>query len=475
MDAKVKILRKFIKIKKFYLNFLIYFSYFFYGIGEILNKEFRVKLFNKFLNLHVGFYENKLNNPLSILARLSSYTSKIGGVATNIVGQMIQTSVTLILGLTLAFAYDWRLSLINLFFMPIIIGTYILQFKIQKGTTAKALEIESEASSVLGETLSNTKTIYAYNMQNFVVKFYSNLIHKINFHDIYKSGALNGFLFSLSQFIIFAMYGTLFYAGGVLFEKGREDYLTSMMTAILTILYSALGVGIAQAFVGDYSAAQKGIVGLFDFLDEKSLIDIEESNKNGKVSEKILGKIEFKNVSFSYFNSNKPVFVDLNFVISPGQSVAFVGPSGSGKSTIISLIERFYDVNSGQILIDDIDIKDYNLIFLRKNIGTVLQEPGIFSRSIKDNIRYGNLDCVNDDIERVAKKAFIDNNLQNLSSLGSGGEMQRVAIARALLKNPGILLLDEATSALDANLEEQIRNSLNDLMKNRTSIAIAHR
>ena len=432
-------------------------------------------MFNKFLNLHVGFFENKLNNPLSILARLSSYTSKIGGVATNIVGQMIQTSVTLIMGLTLAFVYDWRLSLINLVFMPIIIGTYILQFKVQKGTSAIGIELESEASSILGETLSNTKTIYAYNMQGFVVNFYSKVIHKLNFQDIYKSGIINGFLYSLSQFIIFAMYGTLFYAGGVLFEEGSENYLTSMMTAILTILFSALGVGIAQAFVGDYSAAQKGIVGLFDFLDEKSLIDVEESSKNGIESKEFRGKIEFKNVCFNYFNIEKPVFTNLNFVINPGQSVAFVGPSGSGKSTIISLIERFYDVNEGQILIDDIDIKEYNLIYLRRKIGTVLQEPGIFTRPIKENIRYGKLDSNDNDIELVARKAFIDNNLQNLSSLGSGGEMQRVAIARALLKNPSILLLDEATSALDANLEEHIRHSLNELMKNRTSIAVAHR
>ncbi len=434
-----------------------------------------MKLFDKFLNLHVGFYENRLNNPLSILARLSSYTSKIGGVATNIVGQMIQTSVTLILGLTLAFVYDWRLSLINLIFMPIIMGTYIFQFKVQKETTSKLLEVKSEASCVLGETLSNTKTVFAYNMQNFIVNFYSDLLRQINFHNIYKSLFLNGFLYSLSQFIIFAMYGSLFYAGGVLYEEGEENYMTKMMTAILTILFSALGVGIAQAFVGDYSAAQKGVVGLFDFLDEKSLIDVEESFKNGKISNNFKGKIEFKNVCFKYFNTEKPVFTDLNFIINPGQSVAFVGPSGSGKSTIISLIERFYDVNSGQILIDDINIKDYNLVFLRKNIGTVLQEPGIFSRPIRDNIQYGNLDCDDEDIEKVAKKAFIENNLENLSSLGSGGEMQRVAIARALLKNPKILLLDEATSALDGNLEDQIKNSLNELMKNRTSLAIAHR
>jgi ATP-binding cassette subfamily B (MDR/TAP) protein 1 len=411
---------------------------------------------------------------LSILARLSSYTSKVGGIATNIVGQMIQTSVTLILGLTMAFVFDWRLSLINLVFMPIIMVTYILQFKVQKNTTENSIELESEASSILGETLSNTKTIYAYNMQGFVVNFYSKIIRKINYQDIYKSGIINGILNSLSQFIIFAMYGTLFYAGGVLVEYDR-NYLTRMMTAILTILFSALGVGIAQAFVGDYSAAQKAVVGIFDFLDQNSLIDVDQSIKNGKEIKEFKGKIEFKNVRFSYSNSGKPVFNDLSFVVYPGQSAAFVGPSGSGKSTIISLIERFYDVNEGQILIDDVDIREYNLIYLRKKIGTVLQEPGIFSRPIIENIRYGNLDSNDKEVEICAKRAFIENNLHNLSSLGSGGEMQRVAIARAILKNPAILLLDEATSALDANLEEHIRVSLKELMKDRTSIAIAHR
>lgn len=451
------------------------FSYFFYGIGEILNKEFRVKLFSKFLNLHIGYFENKLNNPLSVLARLSSYTSKIGGVATNVVGQMIQTSVTLILGITLALVYDWRLCLINLCFMPIIIGTYIIQFKVQKGGSNNNLELESEASTVLGETLSNTKTIFAYNMQNYVVDFYSKIVRIINFKGIYKGNILNGILYAFSQFIIFGMYATLFYAGGKFFEAGTVS-LKDMMRAILTILFSALGVGIAQAFVGDYSAAQKGIVGLYDFLDEKSLIDVDESNLNGAITSDFQGKIEFKNVKFHYPNMEKnPVFNNLNFVINPGQSAAFVGPSGSGKSTIISLIERFYDIKDGEILIDNKNIKDFNLVFLRKKIGTVLQEPGIFSRSIIDNIKYGKLDASEEEIERAAKKAFIENNLNNTNALGSGGEMQRVAIARAILKNPTILLLDEATSALDANLEEHIKHSLKELMKGRTSIAVAHR
>ncbi len=425
--------------------------------------------------MHVGYFENKLNNPMSVLSRLSSYTSKIGGVATNIVGQMIQTSVTLILGISLALVYDWRLCLINLCFMPLIIGTYVIQFKVSKGSSAANLELESEAANVLGETLSNTKTVYAYNMQNYVVNFYANILRKLNFNGIYKSNIINAILYAISQFIVFGMYAALFYAGGKFFEDNTVT-LKNMMRAILTILFSALGVGIAQAFVGDYSAAQKGIVGLYDFLDEISLIDVEETREKGIKKTDFKGKIEFKNVKFYYPNNEKNlVFDNLNFVIEPGQSAAFVGPSGSGKSTIISLIERFYDIIEGEILIDDKDIKSYDLVFLRKKIGTVLQEPGIFSRPIKENIRYGKLDATNDQIEAAAIKSYIENSLENANALGSGGEMQRVAIARAILKDPVILLLDEATSALDANLEEHIKDSLRELMKNRTSIAVAHR
>jgi len=412
---------------------------------------------------------------MSVLSRLSSYTSKIGGVATNIVGQMIQTSVTLILGISLALVYDWRLCLINLCFMPLIIGTYVIQFKVSKGSSAANLELESEAANVLGETLSNTKTVYAYNMQNYVVNFYANILRKLNFNGIYKSNIINAILYAISQFIVFGMYAALFYAGGKFFEDNTVT-LKNMMRAILTILFSALGVGIAQAFVGDYSAAQKGIVGLYDFLDEISLIDVEETREKGIKKTDFKGKIEFKNVKFYYPNNEKNlVFDNLNFVIEPGQSAAFVGPSGSGKSTIISLIERFYDIIEGEILIDDKDIKSYDLVFLRKKIGTVLQEPGIFSRPIKENIRYGKLDATNDQIEAAAIKSYIENSLENANALGSGGEMQRVAIARAILKDPVILLLDEATSALDANLEEHIKDSLRELMKNRTSIAVAHR
>jgi ABC-type multidrug transport system fused ATPase/permease subunit len=167
----------------------------------------------------------------------------------------------------------------------------------------------------------------------------------------------------------------------------------------------------------------------------------------------------------------------VNFVIQPGQAAAFVGVSGSGKSTVVYLLERFYDVVEGEVLVDDVNIKEYNLIELRKVIGLVSQEPVLFKRSVFDNILYGKLNANKDEVRNAAKQAAID----KLVDIGcndipvSGGEKQRIAIARAFLKNPVILLLDEATSALDKESENEIQKSINALQKGRTSITIAHR
>jgi len=209
------------------------------------------------------------------------------------------------------------------------------------------------------------------------------------------------------------------------------------------------------------------------------LIDVSETEIKGIKKANYSGKIEFKNVKFSY--PTRPdinIFNGLSFVIESGQNVAFVGASGSGKSTIISLIERFYDVNEGQVLIDDVDIREYDLKQLRKNIGIVMQEPVLFKRTIKENIQYGRLDATDEEIMQAAKDAYIETLLEESENKDvpiSGGQKQRVAIARAILKNPTILLLDEATSALDSKSEDFVKGSLDKLMQNRTSVVVAHR
>jgi ATP-binding cassette subfamily B (MDR/TAP) protein 1 len=221
----------------------------------------------------------------------------------------------------------------------------------------------------------------------------------------------------------------------------------------------------------------------------------EYINKDKQFPNVFNGKIEFRNVTFAYPTKPKQkILKNLSLIINPGEHVALVGYSGSAKSTIIQLIERYYDVNDGEILIDDINIKDYNLYELRKKVGLVSQEPTLFRVSVLENVRYGNLEATDDQCIEAAREAnimkFFSKDKMNevlgapgkgQSGVGtkkdpvSGGEKQRLAIARAFLKNPTILLLDEATSALDKDSELEVQKSLDKLASNRTCVSIAHR
>jgi len=244
------------------------------------------------------------------------------------------------------------------------------------------------------------------------------------------------------------------------------------------------GVSVGLNGVSDYPKAKKAFISVFKTMRTKSLIPPFYRDNEGKiVPDNLRGKIEFRNVTFAY--PTKPdidVLKNISFVIEPGQSAGLVGYSGCGKSTIIQLCERFYDVEDGkgEVLIDDINIKDYNIYLLRKRIGLVSQEPVLFKRSVYENILYGRLDASKEQVLSAAKAAVIEK-FFNKKQMGtkedpvSGGEKQRLALARAFLKDPIILLLDEATSALDKESEKGVQASIDVLQRGRTSIAVAHR
>jgi ABC-type multidrug transport system fused ATPase/permease subunit len=265
---------------------------------------------------------------------------------------------------------------------------------------------------------------------------------------------------------------------------------------ILILMVSSINNGLRGIF--DINTAKNSFTSIFTLLSERNAIDHTPEGNDGQIMpDKIEGKIEFKNVYFKYPvhleksedndaspTKQKYILNNVCFSIKPGQKVALVGFSGSGKSTIIKLLERFYETEKGNILIDGIDIQNYNLYELRKKIGLVGQEPILFRRSIYENIEYGKLNSDRDSILQAAKKASIEHlfNLKNdqgkiedVKSMVSGGEKQRVSIARIFLKDPKILLLDEPTSALDKKNEIFVTNSLDVLMKGRTTFIVTHR
>lgn len=231
---------------------------------------------------------------------------------------------------------------------------------------------------------------------------------------------------------------------------------------------------------------QEGITGFQRFIEIMNLKPAIENKTNARILAEVQGEIEFKQVSFRYEDHLVHVLANLSLRINPGEYVALVGPSGVGKTTLCSLIPRFYDVAAGEVMLDGINVRDIELLSLRNNIGIVQQEVYLFAGTVMDNIRYGNQKATDEEIIAAAKHANAHNFIMSLpngyySEIGqrgvklSGGQKQRLSIARVFLKNPPVLILDEATSALDNESESMVKESLETLVKGRTTIVIAHR
>jgi ATP-binding cassette subfamily B (MDR/TAP) protein 1 len=426
----------------------------------------------------MGFYDIKTNTPGYLTSQLSSDTAKVNSIALSMVGISVQTISTLIIAIILGLIYDWRLALINLALVPLTIMGSVLEFKLQQGFSSVDEVIDASAGSILSESVTNIRTLYCYNMQDKLYSMYQKVLAK-GMRSVNKNCFINGVLYGMSQFIMFITYSVLFYAGGAFLSNGTLT-LKNMYRAIFILQYAAFGLGLAQQYIGDISKAKSALVNIYKTIDEPSTIDpidIREKNLNASKPENFRGEIEFQNVSFKYSElQENEVLKNLSFKILPGQKAAFVGGSGSGKSTVIQLIERFYDAGSGKVLIDGIDIKDYDLIWLRQNISCVLQEPCLFQRSNYDNILYGKLTANDSEVKDCAKRAKIADLIKPDSSRNvSGGQKQRLALARAIIKNPKIMLFDEFTSALNSNLEKKIMKTLKPMLENRTSIMVAHR
>ena len=449
------------------------------GLGSIITSRMRKKVIKKYLELHIGFFDKDCNSPGSLLTKLSIDTTKISGLVLNIFGSLMSAIGALILALVLGFCFNWKLALITLCFTPFIISTNVLKAYYRQSGKKGNLDLKIEAGSMLSECVINTKTIFSFNFNEKALELYKNILEKENNSNI-KDSLLSGFLIGIGVFISFVCQAVLFKCAFT-FMKQRTLTYNNMNLAMKTLTTTN---GITHSLLGlaEYPKARAAFRSIFKILNTPSKINaFEEANKENVNPLEFRGKIEFKNVSFAY--PTKPdhlILKKLSLKIEAGQKAALVGFSGCGKSTVIQLIERLYDASSGEVLIDDIDVKDYNLYELRKKIGIVSQEPVLFKRSVYENILYGKLDATKEEVYQAARKAVIDKFFRQeekgqKEETVSGGEKQRLAIARAFLKNPAILLLDEATSALDKESEIEVQKSLNELQKGRTSVAVAHR
>ena len=451
-------------------------------IGSHLACSMRKLVINKYLGMHMGFFDKEENAPGALLSRLSIDTTQLHCLILIMIGDIVQTAGSVIVGFVLGLIKDYRLMLIALCFMPFIIISEVVSHYTKQGGRDSYRQINIEAGGILSECVINTKTIFSFNFQKEAVRMYLKVLDLAK-KDFLRDSILKGIIIGIGIFSTFCSKATIYHFASVFI---RNETLVFEDMTVCVALSVTVSIGCANGLRGlvFISKAQKSFDSIFRILDTKSEIDVSKEGNENKISAKnIKGKIEFKNVSFAY--PTKPdlnVLKGISFIIHPGQAAALVGYSGCGKSTIIQLLERFYDVKDGQgeILIDDVNIKDYNLLELREKIGLVSQEPVLFKRNVYENILYGDLNANKDEVLEAAKRAHIEKFFDK-EQMGtkedpvSGGEKQRLAIARVFLKNPVILLLDEATSALDKESEVEVQKSLFELQKFRTSISIAHR
>ncbi len=440
-------------------------------------QRLRNDVFTNVMKLHAGYFSNERKG--DIISKISSDVQVVQFCITNTLLVAFRDPFQIIGFMIALVVASWQLTIFSILFLPIValvIGSIVK--RLRKSAT-QVQERFADMVSLMDESLSGIKVLKGYNAVDYTVgKF-----RKINalFSRISLSMAWRQQLASpVSEFLGIAAAAVLMIYGGSLVLSGDLKASTFIMyLAIFTQITRPL-----RSFTDAFANINQGIAAgerVLALLDEKSEItDAPDAVEMTGLKR----EIEFRDVRFSY--DNKEVIRGVSFKIKKGETVALVGPSGGGKSTLSDLIPRFYDVQSGQILIDGIDIRKYTLESLRRYMGLVSQETILFNDTIENNLRLGKQDATEDEVRQAAIVANADAFIRetehgyqtNIGDRGmklSGGQRQRLSIARAVLKNPEILILDEATSALDTESEKLVQNALDALLQGRTSLVIAHR
>ncbi len=451
-------------------------NYFLAKVSLGLVHDLRVQLFNNLLTLPNRYFDQ--NNSGHLISRITFNVTMVTGAATDAIKVVIREGMTVVFLFGSLLLMNWRLTLVMLAILPLIafmVGRASKKFRKQSKKIQVAM---GDVTHVASETIQGYRVVRsfggeAYERQRFLKASQSNTDKQL------RMTRTSAIYTPLLQLVIYVAMAVLMFL--VLYLRG--DASAGDMVAYIT-LAGLLPKPIRQLSEVS-STIQKGVAGaesIFEQLDEQREVD-----KGTVERDSVSGRLEVRNLSFTYPGTDRQVLSDINFTVEPGQMVALVGRSGSGKSTLAALIPRFYHHSSGEILLDGVEIEDFKLLNLRRHIAQVNQHVTLFSDTIANNIAYGDLaGAPRADIEAAAEAAFakdfvdqlpkgFDTQIGENGVLLSGGQRQRLAIARALLKNSPLLILDEATSALDTESERHIQAALDRVMQGRTTLVIAHR
>ncbi|KAJ1393342.1 P-loop containing nucleoside triphosphate hydrolase [Sesbania bispinosa] len=450
--------------------------------GERQAARIRGMYLKTILRQEIAFFDKETNTG-EVIGRMSGDTVLIQDAMGEKVGKFLQLVATFIGGYVIAFIKGWLLTVVLLSSLPLLVAAGAAMALIIGKMASRGQSAYAKASHVVEQTIGSIRTVQSFTGEKQAVSSYRKFLA-----DAYKSGVHEGLVsgmgFGMVMLVIFCGYALAVWFGAkMIIEKGYDG--GQVINVIVAVLNASMSLGQTSPSMSAFAAGQAAAYKMFQTIERKPEIDAYDPN--GKVLEDIHGEIELRDVHFSYpARPEELIFNGFSLHIPSGTTAALVGESGSGKSTVISLIERFYDPQAGEVLIDSINVKEFQLRWIRGKIGLVSQEPALFASSIKDNIAYGKEGATIEEIRTAAELAnaakFIDKLPQGFDTMVgehgtqlSGGQKQRIAIARAILKDPRILLLDEATSALDAESESIVQEALDRVMVNRTTIVVAHR
>jgi len=453
-------------------------------LGERVSADIRQSVFDHLLTLHPSYFET--NRSGEIMSRLTTDTSLLQTVIGSSASMALRSSLTFIGGLIMLLVTNLKLSLIVLVCVPLVLVPILLYGRRVRSLSRASQDSIADVGSYAGEIIQQIKTVQSYTQENNEKATFSHHVESA-FSIAQRRISQRAMLIAVVITLIFTAIAVMLWVGGNAVINGSMSG-GQLGAFIFYAIIVASAVATISEVIGDLQRAAGAAERLFELLDVESLIAPPKNETTETLGNIIQDpSIHFKGVTFHYpSRPNQAAINELELIIEPGQSLALVGPSGAGKSTVFELLQRFYDPNNGDIVLGNTNIRELAPQTLRQQLAVVAQQPSLFSGDVWHNIRYGKSDASDEEVIAAAKAAFADDFIQQLpdgynSYLGeqgvrlSGGQRQRIAIARAVLKNPKVLLLDEATSALDAESEYQVQQALEQLMKNRTSIVIAHR